>query len=46
MENIFDKMLMEERKRAMNSRVFIINTGNGKYVVKMKKGHIGIEDYA
>lgn len=45
-DDLFEKMNMQSRDRAMNSKVIIVNTPNGKYVVKIKKGSIGDCDYA
>lgn len=45
-EDIFGKMICEKRDRAMNSKVFICDTYDEKYVVKIKHGLPKIEDYA
>lgn len=46
LEDIFSRIQIEKRERAMNSKVLIISTKNGKYVVKLKEGCIRIQDYA
>ena len=45
-EDIFKNMDIEIKARAMSSKVFIVNTVNGKYVVKLKTGKIKNQDYA
>lgn len=44
--DIFRNMSIQRRERAMNSKVLIITTPNGKYVAKLKKGKIVEKDYA
>ena len=44
MDNIFDKMEIKKRDRAMNSKVFIISTPNGKFVAKIKSGKVTKQD--
>ena len=45
-DNLFEKMDIQKRERAMNSKVLIINTANGKYVAKLKRGRSAEQDYA
>ena len=45
-EDVFKRLHMESRDRAMNSKVYIVETANGKYVVKIKKGQAKDSDYA
>lgn len=44
LDDIFKMINIEQRKRAMNSRVFIIDTLDGKYVAKIKQGKITKQD--
>ena len=44
--DIFKNLDVQERKRAMNSRVIILTTANGKFVVKLKNGIPLEQDYA
>lgn len=45
-EDLFKKINIEKRDRAMNSDVFVIYTANEKYVAKVKKGSIKQQDEA
>lgn len=45
-DDVFEKMNMQTRDRAMNSKVVIVNTPNGNYVVKIKTGEAKDADYA
>ncbi len=45
-DNLFKKMNIQKKERAMNSKVLIITTVNGKYVVKLKNRGITEQDYA
>ena len=46
MQDIFRNLNIEKKDRAMNSKVLIINTVNGRYVVKLKTGELKQQDYA
>lgn len=45
-DDIFSKLIIEKRERAMNSKVLIIKTNNETYVAKIKNGKIKEQDYA
>ncbi len=44
--DVFGKMDIQRKDRAMSSKVFIVTVNNGKYVVKLKDGKISEQDYS
>ena len=46
LDDVFKMLHIEQRKRAMNSRVYVIETQDGKYVSKIKQGQITEQDEA
>lgn len=46
LDYLFENMDIQTRERAMNSKVLIISTPNGKYVAKLKNRNISNQDYA
>lgn len=44
MDDMLENLEVKKRDRAMNSKVFIVNTANGKYVVKIKSGKVTKQD--
>lgn len=43
-DDMLENLEVKKRDRAMNSKVFIINTANGKYVAKIKSGKVTKQD--
>ncbi len=43
-DNVLERLEIKRKDRAMNSTVFIINTEDGKYVAKIKRGRITKQD--